>query len=270
MSNSQRRSISWRDATQIATTTIQVLDSASGTVLSVPLVANVPGGIRTGDGSLYAQRTDHWQLLLHWIEHGGGNRAELSSAADCGIAQSDGHGGDRVPGYEHCVQCSGSCPAGTPPPSTPTATPTATVSPTTNAKRDAGKSDTNAERDAVRSSTPTPSASPAPVSKAINLSTRMRVQTGDNVGIGGFIITGNAPKKVIVRAIGPSLTRYGITDPLLDPVLELHGPGGFTTVINNNWRDTQEDEIQATGIPPINDLESAILATLFRERIPRS
>ena len=90
----------------------------------------------------------------------------------------------------------------------------------------------------------------------------MRVQTGDNVGIGGFIISGSAPKIVLLRAIGPSLTRYGITDPLLDPVLELHGPTGFTTVINNNWRDTQEDAIQATGIPPVNDLESAILATL--------
>jgi hypothetical protein len=90
----------------------------------------------------------------------------------------------------------------------------------------------------------------------------MRVQTGDNVGIGGFIISGNAPKRVLIRAIGPSLSRFGITDPLLDPVLELHGPGSFTTITNNNWRDTQEQEIQDTGIPPTSDAESAILATL--------
>jgi hypothetical protein len=90
----------------------------------------------------------------------------------------------------------------------------------------------------------------------------MRVQTGDNVGVGGFIIAGSAPKRVLLRAIGPSLTRYNITDPLADPVMELHGPTGFTTIINNNWRDTQEQEIQDTGIPPVNDLESAILATL--------
>jgi hypothetical protein len=90
----------------------------------------------------------------------------------------------------------------------------------------------------------------------------MRVQTGEKVGIGGFIITGTVPKTVLLRAIGPSLTRYGIVDVLADPVLELHGPGAFVTVINNNWRDTQEAEIQATGIPPTNDLESAILATL--------
>lgn len=90
----------------------------------------------------------------------------------------------------------------------------------------------------------------------------MRVQTGNGVGIGGFIITGNEPKQVILRAIGPSLTRYGIVDVLADPVLELHGPGSFATITNDNWRDTQEQEIQDTGIPPTNDFESAIVATL--------
>ena len=90
----------------------------------------------------------------------------------------------------------------------------------------------------------------------------MRVQTGDNVGIGGFIITGNTPKRVIVRAIGPSLSQLGVPNVLADPVLELHGTGTFATVINNNWRDTQEAEIIATGIPPTDDLESAIVVTL--------
>jgi len=90
----------------------------------------------------------------------------------------------------------------------------------------------------------------------------MRVQTGDNVGIGGFIITGSAPKPVILRAIGPSLTAFGVPNVLADPVLELHGPGTFATVTNNDWRDDQENEIAATGIPPTDDLESAIVATL--------
>ena len=90
----------------------------------------------------------------------------------------------------------------------------------------------------------------------------MRVQTGDNVGIGGFIITGTASKRVILRAIGPSLSQFGVPNVLADPVLELHGPTGFTTITNDNWRDTQEAEIQATGIPPTNDLESAIVVTL--------
>ena len=92
----------------------------------------------------------------------------------------------------------------------------------------------------------------------------MRVQTGAGVGIGGFIITGSAPKHVLLRAIGSSLTQSGIPNVLADPVLELHGPGAFATVTNDNWRDdpAQEAAIKATGIPPSNDLESAIDATL--------
>jgi hypothetical protein len=112
--------------------------------------------------------------------------------------------------------------------------------------------------------TPTPSPTPTPPSSThpVNLSTRMRVQTGNNIGVGGFIITGSAPKHVLIRAIGPSLIKFGVNDPLADPVLELHGPGAFATITNDNWRDTQEDAIQATGIPPVNDFESAIDATL--------
>jgi hypothetical protein len=88
------------------------------------------------------------------------------------------------------------------------------------------------------------------------------VGTGNNVGIGGFIITGSAPKQVLLRGIGPSLAGAGIANPLADPVLELHGPGAFVTITNNNWRETQQAEIIATGIPPSNDVESAILVTL--------
>ena len=100
------------------------------------------------------------------------------------------------------------------------------------------------------------------MTQAINLSTRMRVQTGDNAGIGGFIISGSAPKRVILRAIGPSLIHFGVPGVLADPVMELHGPGAFVTITNDNWRDTQEAEIQATGIPPTDNLESAIVGTL--------
>jgi hypothetical protein len=92
----------------------------------------------------------------------------------------------------------------------------------------------------------------------------MRVQPGDNVGIGGFIITGNAPKHVLLRAIGPSLALVGVPNVLADPVLELHGPGAFATITNDNWRDNplQEVAILATGIAPTNNLESAIDTTL--------
>jgi hypothetical protein len=92
----------------------------------------------------------------------------------------------------------------------------------------------------------------------------MRVQTGDNVGIGGFIIAGTAPKHLLVRAIGPSLAQVGVPNALADPVLELHGPGAFATITNNNWRDdpVQESAIIATGLAPANNLESAIDTTL--------
>ena len=95
-----------------------------------------------------------------------------------------------------------------------------------------------------------------------NLSTRFQARTGDNVGIGGFIVTGTEPKHVLLRAIGPSLAQFGVPNALADPVLELHGPDAFVTITNNNWRDRQEAGILATGIPPTNDLESAIDATL--------
>jgi FtsP/CotA-like multicopper oxidase with cupredoxin domain len=117
--------------------------------------------------------------------------------------------------------------------------------------------------------TPTPAPSttpgatpPPPASQTINLSTRMHVQTGDSAGIGGFIITGTAPKHVLLRAIGPSIT--GVPGVLADPVLELHRPGGLTTITNDNWRDdlVQEAAILATGIAPANNLESAIDVTL--------
>jgi hypothetical protein len=90
----------------------------------------------------------------------------------------------------------------------------------------------------------------------------MRVETGENVGIGGFIVTGTAPKRVLLRAIGPSLTGFGLPNVLADPVLELHGPGAFATITNDNWKLTQAAEIEVTGIPPTNDLESAIVGTL--------
>jgi hypothetical protein len=94
-----------------------------------------------------------------------------------------------------------------------------------------------------------------------NISTRLQVETGDNVLIGGFIITGAQPKNVIVRAIGPSLSSF-FPGVLADPVLELHGQGKFATITNDNWRSDQEAEIIATTIPPSNDLESAIVAPL--------
>jgi probable HAF family extracellular repeat protein len=150
---------------------------------------------------------------------------------------------------------------------TPTSTPGATPTPTSTQGATATPS-------AIPSTTPggtptptttpifTPTPSPIPATQALNLSTRMRVQTGDRVGIAGFIIAGTAPKRVLVRVLGPSLSKFAVPNPLADPVLELHGPGSFSTITNDNWRQTQETEIQATGLPPTHNLESAIVATL--------
>ena len=92
-----------------------------------------------------------------------------------------------------------------------------------------------------------------------NIATRGLVQTDDNVMIGGLIILGDATQKVLVRAIGPSLPVDG---KLADPTLELVDANGDTFAANDNWRDTQQAEIEATTIQPTEDLESAILATL--------
>jgi hypothetical protein len=92
-----------------------------------------------------------------------------------------------------------------------------------------------------------------------NISTRGAVSTGDAVMIGGIIIRGDVPTKIVVRAIGPSLP---VTGALADPVLELRTIHGDLVYSNDNWRDAQEADIVATGIPPANDAESAIVATL--------
>ena len=126
-------------------------------------------------------------------------------------------------------------------PPEPTATPTATVAPT-----------------------PTPTATPAatPDSHLANISTRMHVEAGDNVLIAGFIVEGNASKKLIVRGIGPSLAAFGVGDALQNPTLELFS-GNARLAANDNWaKNSNAVEIVATGLAPTNPDESALLVTL--------
>ena len=96
-------------------------------------------------------------------------------------------------------------------------------------------------------------------SKLANISTRGLVQTSDNVMIGGFIIVGQGPARVILGAIGGSLS---FQNNLVDPTLELHDGNGALLATNDNWRSDQEAEIIATGVPPTDDMESAIVRTL--------
>jgi hypothetical protein len=105
----------------------------------------------------------------------------------------------------------------------------------------------------------------APPARSVNISTRASVQTGDNVMIGGFIITGNVPKPVVLRGLGPSLVAAGVpSDTVLnDPVLELHGASGALILSNDNWKDSpQRGQIEGTAFEPKDDREAVIVATL--------
>ncbi|MDQ6861519.1 MAG: DUF1800 family protein [Verrucomicrobiota bacterium] len=96
------------------------------------------------------------------------------------------------------------------------------------------------------------------------ISTRGNVLTGDNVMIGGFIISGDVPKKMLMRVLGPSLYANGVPVPgaLLDPVIELHDSNGAILAQNDNWRSTQEAEINASTLAPLDEREAVVVATL--------
>jgi hypothetical protein len=96
-----------------------------------------------------------------------------------------------------------------------------------------------------------------------NTSTRAFVQTGDDAIIGGFIISGTGQKRLIVRAIGPSLANHGVANPLQNPTLELHDHTGAVIASNDNWMNApNRQEIISSGLAPSSNLESAILTSL--------
>jgi len=99
----------------------------------------------------------------------------------------------------------------------------------------------------------------------LNISTRGFIQGGNNTLIAGFVVGGTGPvgTTVIVRALGPSLASFGVTNPLPDPVLELHDSSGTIIASNNDWADTQANAISNSGLAPSDSHESAIQATLL-------
>jgi sugar lactone lactonase YvrE len=103
---------------------------------------------------------------------------------------------------------------------------------------------------------------PGTSSQLGNISTRGVVQTGAKVMIAGVIVGGSGSQKVIVRTLGPTLSKFGVASALADPTLELRDINGNLIQSNDNWRSTQQGEIIATGLQPPNDAESAIVATL--------
>ena len=100
----------------------------------------------------------------------------------------------------------------------------------------------------------------SPSAQLLNIATRLKVLTGDNVLIGGFIITGTDPKKVLILGIGPSLAQF-FSGSLSDPTLELY-QGNMLLQMNDDWKTDQQAEVEATGAQPSNELESAIVRTL--------
>jgi bacillolysin len=148
-------------------------------------------------------------------------------------------------------------PSGTPG-ATPTATATATASPSATST-----ATPSATATATPTGTPSPTPTATPTATAAelqNISTRVSVKTGEQVGIGGFIVQGNAPKKVVIRGLGPSLK--SVPGRLADPFLELRDDHGVLLASNDDWRSTQEAEITASGLAPSNDKESAIVRQL--------
>lgn len=99
--------------------------------------------------------------------------------------------------------------------------------------------------------------------KLLNISARSFLPTGE-VSIAGFVVAGEGPvgTSILVRALGPSLAAFGITNPLPDPVIELRDASGTLLASNNDWKDTQEKAITSTTLAPTNDRESAILTSL--------
>jgi sugar lactone lactonase YvrE len=103
-----------------------------------------------------------------------------------------------------------------------------------------------------------------PTGQLTNISTRASVQTGEGVTIGGFIVTGTDNKTVVLRGLGPTLSQppFNVSGVLADPTLQLFDGSGHPLWFNDNWKDTQQAQIQAAGLAPPNDLESAILQVL--------
>ena len=184
---------------------------------------------------------DIQRVFLHEVGHGIGlNHFEGTKAVmNAMISDLDLLAGDDIAG----VQALYGAPAPTPPPPTPPpATPTPTPPPPT----------------------PAPTAPPTnQPGQLANISTRMRVGLEDDVLIGGFIISGNESKRLMLRAIGPSLAAAGVGGTLEDPILELYDGSGAPIRSNDDWQDSdQAGEIAATGVAPGSSREAAMVVTL--------
>lgn len=198
----------------------------------------------SGGGIAFA---DIRRVFLHEVGHGIGlNHPDqagqnVSAVMNAMISNLEVPANDDISG----VQALYGAPAPTPPPPTP---PPATPTPPP----------------------PTPPPTPPPATpppaasgQLANISTRMKVGLDDEVLIGGFIISGSEPKRLILRAVGPSLKAAGIDGAMDDPTLDLYDGAGSPIRHNDDWQDSdQADEIANSGVAPANVRESAIVVTL--------
>jgi hypothetical protein len=226
----------------------------SGTLDGIHVVAG--GGLWTGTGGTLNLRVPPSYDTVEW--------QSPQFGPGCGrFVATDYRGGQaRVfTSAQHAVAgftFESSLPTPTPPPpATPSPTPSATPTPTLTPTATPTPTPTVT---LTPTPTPTPSATPGALG---NISTRLRVLSGDDVLIGGMITTGTAGKRVIIRAIGPTLTGLGIPGALTDPTLELF-QGNTLLISNDDWgNSTQQAEIAASGLAPSNTGESAIIWTLL-------
>ena len=239
------------DGTKIAFHGVRT--DGSGIFLMSPDGSNVtrvtePGGQNWSDGGS-AWSPDGTKIAFHRTPNGG--------SADIWVVGVDGSNPTNFT-HDSTLDIRPNWQRLTPPPPTPTATttPTSTATPTPTATPSPTPTAT-----AAPSPTPTPEVTPG---KALNISTRMRVELGDNIMIGGFIVQGSEPKNVAVRGIGPSLAGSGVSSVLADPTLELRNATGALLFYNDNWQDdpAQAAQLIALGLAPQNPNESGIVATL--------
>jgi len=114
----------------------------------------------------------------------------------------------------------------------------------------------------MASGSPIPSPTPTAPAQLQNISSRLLIQTDNNVGIAGFVIGGSEAKKLLIRGLGPTLTQFNVTGVMPNPTLKLYDGSGSLITTNDDWKSTQEAAITATQLAPPNDVEAAVLATL--------
>jgi hypothetical protein len=197
----------------------------------------------------------------------------LANEADSGTAQRFNTRENTIdaPLLTVTYQVSSSTPTPTPSSTPHTPTPTPSSTPHTPTPTPSSTPNTPTPTPTPHTPTPTPTATPTPIATPTptqtpgtlgNISTRLRVLSGDNALIGGLIASGTAGKKVIIRAIGPSLSGFGVPGALTNPTLDLF-QGSTLLLSNDDWNTSaQQAEIAASGLAPSNTAESAIIWTL--------